>query len=125
MVEWAHGETALMVVAKKNATACGKDPIVTLLAEKNWAWTHLLMDGADKKIFGHLPKNMSDDHALGTEKHSEDVEAVSQTMMLLQKAAQKKIDAKNRHKQAEDESPGLSFAQMTKAETMKKGLCLK
>ena len=46
-------------------------------------------------------------------------------MMLFQEEAQKKIDAKKRCKQAEDESPGLSFAQMTKADVMKKDLCFK
>ena len=68
---------------------------------------------------------MSDDHALGTEKCPEDVETALQTMMLFQEGAQKKTDAKKRRKQAEDESPGLSFAQMTKGEMMKKGLCFK
>ena len=61
--------------------------------------------------------------ALGTEKCLEDVETALQTMMLFQEGAQKKIDAKKQHKQAEDESPGLSFAQITKADMMKKGLC--
>ena len=46
-------------------------------------------------------------------------------MMLFQEGAQKKIDAKKRHKQAEDESPGLPFVQMIKAAEMRKGFCFK
>ena len=68
---------------------------------------------------------MSDNHALGTEKHLEDVETALQIMTLFQEGTQKKNDAKKQCKQAEDESPSLLFAQMTKADTMKKGLCFK
>ena len=85
---------------------------------------YLFMDGANKKIFGYLLKNMSNNHALGTKKYPEDVETALQIKLLFQEGAQRKIEAKKRCKQAEDESPG-SFAQMTKAEMMKKGLCFK
>ena len=125
MVERAYGAVAPLAVAKKNTTAYGKDPDGTLLAEKNRMLAYLFMDGADKKIFSYLLKNMSNDHALGTKKYPEDVETALQIMMLFQEGAQKKMDAEKRRKQAEDESPGLSFAQMTKAQMMKNGLCFK
>ena len=38
-----------------------------MLAEKKRILAYLFMDGADKKIFGYLLKNMSNNHALGTE----------------------------------------------------------
>ena len=101
MVEQAHGEIAPLVVAKKNTIAHGKDSGGTQLAEKKWMLAHLFMDGANKKTFGCLLKNMSDDHALGTEKHPKDVETALQIMMLFQEGAEKKIDAKKRRKQAE------------------------
>ena len=65
MVERAYGEIAPLVVAKKNTTAFGKDPDGTLLAEKKRMLAHLFMDGADKKIFGCLLKNVSDNQGLG------------------------------------------------------------
>ena len=84
---------------------------------------HMFMDGADKKKFGHLLKNMSDDHALGMEKHLEDVETALQKMTLCSKGANKKTAREKKCRQAEDESPGLMFATMMKAEMMKKRLC--
>ena len=125
MVEQAHGEIAPLVIAKKNTTAYGKDPDGTPLAEKKWMLAHQFMDRADKKTFGYLLKNMSNDHALGTEKCPKDVEIALQMIMLFQEGAQKKIDTKKRCKQAEDESPGLLFLQMTKGKMMKKNLCFK
>ena len=62
---------------------------------------------------------MSDNHTLGTEKCLEDVWTALQMMVLFQEGAEKNIDAKKQCKQAEDESPGLSFAQITKADVMK------
>ena len=85
----------------------------------------LFVNGADKKIFGYLLKNMRNDHTLGTKKCLEDVETALQTMMLFHEGWQRKMDAKKQCKQAEDESHGLLFAQMTKAEMTKKGLCFK
>ena len=43
--------------------------------------------------------------------------------MLFQQGAQRKTDTKKRCNKELEESPDLSFAQMTKGEMMKKGLC--
>ena len=94
MVEWAHSVIAPLVIAKRNTTAHGNDPDGTLLAEKKRMLAHLFMDGADKKMFGHLLNNMSDDHALGTKKCPEDEETALHAMMLFQEGVQKKTDAK-------------------------------
>ena len=68
---------------------------------------------------------MSNDHTLGTEKQPKDAESALQTMMLFQEGTQKKIVVKKKCKQAEDESPDLLFAQMTKGKMMKKCLFFK
>ena len=87
----AHGDIVPVAIAKKNMMAHGRDPDGTLLAEKNWMSAHLFVDGADKKIFGCMIKNMNNNHAFRTEKCPGDVESAPQMMMLCLKRAGKKL----------------------------------
>ena len=126
MADRAYGDIAPVVVAKKNTTAFGKDLDGTLLAEKNWMLAYLFMDGADKKIHGCMLKNISNNHALRTEKYPADVESALQIMMLCSEGISKKLADKKRHKQLEDKSPQLGgIVQMSKNKMRQKGLCFK
>ena len=69
--------------------------------------------------------SMSNNHALGTEKHPANVESALQTMMLHLEGVSKKLADKKRHKHLEDKFPQLGFVQMSKNEMRKKGLCFK
>ena len=83
------------------------------------------MDGAGTKIFGYLLKNMSNNHALETKKYPKDVETALQIMMLFQEGAHKRLKPRRDTIKSRMSPQALLFAQMTKAEMMKKGLCFK
>ena len=108
-MRWLNGSVVRLhhwSLPKKNPTAYGKDPDCTLLAEKNWMLAHLFMDGANKKTFGNLLKNMNNDHPLGTKEHPKDVETALQMMMMLcSEGANKKTAKEKRCKQVEDKPP--------------------
>ena len=82
MADRACGKIVLCELLQEKHDSPWKGFKWTLLAKKNQMLAHMFMDGANKKTFGCLPKNMSDNHTLGTEKHLEDVETALQTMML-------------------------------------------
>ena len=84
----------------------------------------LLMEGAHRG-FAPLLRDLENDYALGHDKYPETLEEALQVLSLyaerpLYKAIMKK--AKQNGKQ-DEETPQLSFAQMSKREKMKKGLC--
>lgn len=88
----------------------------------------LLMEGAHKG-FVPLLRDLENDYALGHDKYPETLEDALQVLNMyteqpLYKAIMKKI-GKQHDKNETDMSTDVSFAQMTKKEMMKKGLCFK
>ena len=116
-----YGEIAPLVITKKNMIAYGKDPDGNLLAEKNWMLACLFMDGANKKIFGYLLKSMSNNHALGTEKHPEDVKTALQVMMWFQEGAQKN-QRQEKVQEGAGRVSGLVFCANNKRQDEEEGL---
>ena len=70
-------------------------------------------------------KNMSNDHALGTEKCPADVESALQMMLLHSEGVSKNLAEKKQQKQLEDESPQLGFVQLSENKMRQEGLCFK
>ena len=123
MAERAYGDVAPVAVAKKNKSAYKKTPDATLKVEKQRMLAFMFMDGADKKIFGYLLRNMGNDHALGQEKYPDTVEEALQVMMLFAEKALKQNKRGRTHPQ--QPSSEVSMAQMSKNQMRKKGLCFK
>eukprot|EP00977_Amphora_coffeiformis_P017592 scaffold5813_cov189-Amphora_coffeaeformis.AAC.1 len=87
---------------------------------------YMFMDGANKKLFGYFMKNMHDDYALGNDNYPTDVETALQVLLLYQEGTQKKTSKKEAWKDETDPGPiDLAFAQMTKNDKRKRGLCFK
>eukprot|EP00977_Amphora_coffeiformis_P018078 scaffold6161_cov158-Amphora_coffeaeformis.AAC.1 len=87
---------------------------------------YMFMEGANKKLFGYFMKNMQDDYALGNDNYPTDVESALQVLLLYQEGMQKKTSKKEPW--ANEPNPGqieLAFAQMTKNDKRKRGLCFK
>eukprot|EP00977_Amphora_coffeiformis_P004232 scaffold889_cov104-Amphora_coffeaeformis.AAC.1 len=121
MVDRAYGEIAPMVLAQRDQ-AYKNDAEGVSRAERNKMLAYMFMDGANKKLFGYFMKNMHDDYALGNDNYPTDVETALQVLLLYQEGTQKKTSKKETWV---DEQVELAFAQMTKNDKRKRGLCFK
>jgi hypothetical protein len=121
MTERTYGEISPVVVAKKDKTAYSANPDGTVKTEREKMLAYMFMEGAEKKIYASLMKNMRNDHALGNEKYPETVEEALQVMMLYSEGMHTK-------KKKDEEKLALGYAQISaskRREMMKKGLCFK
>lgn len=118
MVERTYGELEPVVLANKSS-AVGARKI-----ERDKMLAFMFMDGLDKKVFGYFLKNMSNDYALGNDTYPGDVENALQVLLLYQEGVHKKASGKMKQ-QIDEERPDLSFAQVSKQEMYKRGLCFK
>eukprot|EP00977_Amphora_coffeiformis_P008241 scaffold1852_cov170-Amphora_coffeaeformis.AAC.1 len=121
MVDRAYGEITPMVLAQRDQ-AYKADAEGVSRAERNKMLAYMFMDGANKKLFGYFMKNMHDDYALGNDNYPTDVETALQVLLLYQEGTQKKTSKKETWV---DEQVDLAFAQMTKNDKRKRGLCFK
>ena len=84
---------------------------------------YMFLDGADKTMFGYLVKNMGNDYALGNDTYPEDVESALQVLLLYQEGVHRKSTKKKNIQRDNDEMVELSFAQLTKNQMRKRGMC--
>ena len=122
MVERAYGDLAPAVLAEKDQ-AYKRDAEGVTMAERNKMLAYMFLDGADKTMFGYLVKNMGNDYALGNDTYPEDVESALQVLLLYQEGVHRKSTKKKIIQRDNDEMVELSFAQLTKNQLRKRGMC--
>jgi hypothetical protein len=113
-VENAYGPISPLEIAKKNTTYAS-DKKAAVEIERGRMVACMFMDGANKKRYGQLMKDLADDFALGQAKYPGSLEEALQVLSLYHKG--------NGHKGGEDyQSPlELTFAQQHRPKCWKCG----
>ena len=121
-VERIYGEIKPLELAKK-------DSKFTVNGEKNKMMASLFMNGANPG-FKPLLRDLANDYSLGAALYPATLEEAFEVLQVfteqpVYQAIVKKQVGKTRREKEIKEAPDLSFAQMTKEQMKKKGLCFK
>lgn len=124
-IERAYGEISPVAVAEKDPKY-NQGKAKAISRERDRMLAYMFMQSGHKG-FTPLLRDMENDYALGHGKFPETVEEALQVLTMYMEQPLYKIIMKKQKKEKQDgeATPEMSFAQMSKKEKMKKGLCFK